>query len=102
MSPLLIYLAVVVLTIASQRIAAAEQTLKDPPAEGPPKELVSELPPAALEEIRLFEEETVITAARREQPISKAPSNIYVITDEDIRRSGATDLPTILRRVPGL
>jgi len=27
---------------------------------------------------------------------------VYVITDEDIRQSGATDLPTVLRRVPGL
>jgi iron complex outermembrane receptor protein len=36
------------------------------------------------------------------QPISEAPSNVYVITDEDIRHSGAIDLPTILRRIPGI
>ena len=47
-------------------------------------------------------EETVVTANWREQPISEAPSNIYVISAEDIRQSGATDLPTLLRRVPGL
>ena len=41
-------------------------------------------------------------ASRYEQPISQAPANVYVITDEDIRHSGATDIPTILRRVPGL
>ena len=41
-------------------------------------------------------------ASRYEQPISQAPSNVYVITDEDIRHSGATDLPTVLRRIPGL
>jgi len=50
----------------------------------------------------LKEEETVSIASRYEQPISQAPSNVYVITDEDIRHSGATDLPTILRRVPGI
>lgn len=50
----------------------------------------------------LKEEETVSIAVRHEQPISEAPSNVYVITDEDIRHSGATDIPTILRRVPGL
>ncbi len=50
----------------------------------------------------LKEEETVSIATRYEQPISQAPSNIYVITDEDIRHSGATDIPTVLRRVPGL
>ena len=48
------------------------------------------------------EEETVSIASRYEQPISQAPSNVYVITDEDIRQSGATDIPTVLRRVPGL
>src|SRR5690349_14859339 len=48
-----------------------------------------------------IEEETVSTAIRREQPISQAPSNVYVITAEDIRQSGAPDVPTILRRIPG-
>lgn len=48
------------------------------------------------------EEETVSIASRYEQPISQAPSNVYVITDEDIRHSGATDIPTILRRIPGM
>lgn len=50
----------------------------------------------------LIQEETVSTAIRREQPISQAPSNVYVITAEDIRQSGAPDVPTILRRIPGL
>lgn len=53
-------------------------------------------------ELLYLKEETVSIAARHEQPISQAPSNVYVITDEDIRRSGATDLPTVLRRIPGL
>ena len=56
-----------------------------------------------IPELQLIkEEETVSIASRYEQPISQAPSNVYVITDEDIRHSGATDIPTILRRVPGL
>ena len=50
----------------------------------------------------LLQEETISTAIRREQPISQAPSNVYVITAEDIRQSGAPDVPTILRRIPGL
>lgn len=55
------------------------------------------------EELELMkEEETVSIASRYEQPISQAPSNVYVITDEDIRQSGATDIPTILRRIPGI
>ncbi len=39
---------------------------------------------------------------RDEQRISEAPANVYVITEEDIRHSGATDIPTILRRIPGM
>ena len=59
--------------------------------------------PTPIPELELIkEEETVSIASRYEQPISQAPSNVYVITDEDIRHSGATDLPTVLRRIPGI
>jgi len=58
---------------------------------------------APIPELELIkEEETVSIASRHEQPISQAPANVYVITDEDIRHSGATDIPTLLRRVPGM
>jgi iron complex outermembrane receptor protein len=58
---------------------------------------------AVIPELELIkEEETVSIASRHQQPNSKAPSNVYVITDEDIRHSGAADIPTILRRVTGL
>ena len=47
------------------------------------------------EELELIkEEESVSIASRYDQPISQAASNIYVITDEDIRQSGAIDIPT--------
>ncbi|MDT7043052.1 TonB-dependent receptor [Candidatus Nitronereus thalassa] len=55
-----------------------------------------------MDDLRFLQEETVSIAVLHEQPISEAPSNVYVITDDDIRLSGATDLPTVLRRVPGL
>ncbi|MBX3331397.1 MAG: TonB-dependent receptor [Nitrospira sp.] len=54
------------------------------------------------QEVLYLKEETVSIASRYEQPISDAPSNVYVITDEDIRMSGAIDIPTVLRRIPGL
>jgi len=54
------------------------------------------------EETLYLQEETVSIASRYEQPISRAPSDVYVITDEDIRNSGATDIPTLLRQVPGM
>lgn len=54
------------------------------------------------EEYQLLQEETVISATRYEQPISQSPSNVYVITSKDIQHSGATDIPTLLRRIPGI
>lgn len=70
---------------------------------GHAEESTTKSDPALIPELQLIkEEETVSIASRYEQPISQAPSNVYVITDEDIRHSGATDIPTVLRRVPGL
>ena len=45
---------------------------------------------------------TVVTPARREQPLTKAPSTTTVITAEEIYRSGATNIADLLRSVPGL
>lgn len=82
------------LTLCFSSVAAAEQ---------PPVLVHDPMPLALSDELELLkEEETVSIASRYEQPISQAPSNVYVVTDEDIRQSGATDLPTVLRRVPGL
>jgi hypothetical protein len=44
----------------------------------------------------------VTSASKKEQKISRVPSAIFVITQEDIFRSGATNLPDLLRMVPGL
>ena len=44
----------------------------------------------------------VTSVSRRSEPWYEAPSAIYVITDEDIRRSGFTRLPEILRLAPGV
>lgn len=44
----------------------------------------------------------VISAAKKEQKQSEAAAAIYVITQEDIRRSGVTSIPEALRMVPGL
>ncbi|MGE3153233.1 MAG: TonB-dependent receptor plug domain-containing protein [Nitrospiraceae bacterium] len=54
------------------------------------------------EEMALLKDDRVITPLRRIASIAESPSNVYVLTDEDIRHSGATDIPTLLRRIPGL
>lgn len=44
----------------------------------------------------------VISAVKRQEPLFRSPSAIFVITQEDIRRSGASNIPDLLRMVPGL
>ncbi len=44
----------------------------------------------------------VTSVARRRQPLGDAAASIYVITAEDIRRSGATSIPEALRLAPNL
>jgi len=45
---------------------------------------------------------SVTSASKKEQQLLRTPSAIYVISSEDIRRSGASSIPEILRMVPGL
>ncbi len=44
----------------------------------------------------------VTSAAKKEQKISRVPAAIFVITQEDIARSGVTNVADLLRMVPGL
>ena len=44
----------------------------------------------------------VTSVSKREQKLSKAGAAVYVINQEDIRRSGATNIPDLLRMVPGV
>lgn len=44
----------------------------------------------------------VTSVAKRPQPLNEAAASIFVITAEDIRRSGATTLPEALRLAPNL
>jgi iron complex outermembrane receptor protein len=44
----------------------------------------------------------VTSVSKREQKLSTAGAAIYVINQEDIRRSGATNIPDLLRMAPGV
>jgi iron complex outermembrane receptor protein len=55
-----------------------------------------------IPEIAILEDQQVSIADLHEVPLTEASGNVYVITDEDIRHSGATDIPTLLRRIPGI
>lgn len=53
----------------------------------------------SIEELAQIE---VTSVSRRPEAASRAPASIYVITDEDIRRSGAVNLGEALRLAPNL
>ncbi len=42
----------------------------------------------------------VHSGSRRDEPLARAPASVYVISGDDIRRSGATSLPEALRLAP--
>lgn len=44
----------------------------------------------------------VTTASKEPEEVWKTPAAVYVLTSEDIRRSGATSIPEVLRLVPGV
>jgi iron complex outermembrane receptor protein len=60
---------------------------------------IEDLRRLSIEELANVE---ITSVARRAQPLSQAPAAIYVITGDDIRRSGATSLPEALRLAPNL
>ena len=60
--------------------------------------------PSEEEELELVygDEEFISIATGRTQPIARAPSVASVITSDDIKAIGATDLDQVLETVPGL
>jgi iron complex outermembrane receptor protein len=44
----------------------------------------------------------VFSASKKNESLSETPAAVFVITPEDIRRSGATSIPEVLRMVPGV
>jgi len=51
------------------------------------------------EDILFMEIPTVVVSSKREQPLTEAASTIEVVTSEDIKQSGATNLGDVLRSV---
>src|SRR6202162_2984718 len=58
----------------------------------------SDLTQVSLEDLMNIK---VTSVSRKEQKLSKVAAAIYVITKDDIRRSGAKNIPDLLRMVPG-
>ena len=58
-----------------------------------------DLSQASLEDLMNMQ---VTSVSKKEQQLSKTGAAIYVITQEDIHRSGATNIPDVLRMAPGV
>lgn len=61
--------------------------------------LARDLTTLSLEDLLAQE---VTSTAKRPQNVQETPAAVFVIGREDIRRSGATNLPDLLRMVPGV
>ncbi len=80
-------LTIVLLFILGVRMAGAESTAQDALSSFTMEQLVN------LD---------VSSVARREQKLYKTPAAVYVVTRDDIRRSGAENIAEVLRMVPGV
>ena len=60
---------------------------------------VGDLKQLSLEELGSVE---VTTVSKEPEEVLQTPAAIYVLTQEDIRRSGASSIPEVLRLVPGV
>lgn len=60
---------------------------------------VEALAPLSIEELMTME---VTSPSRKSEKLADVASALFVLREEDIRRSGATTLPELLRLVPGL
>jgi iron complex outermembrane receptor protein len=69
------------------------------PAGAAPQGVENKLADLSIEELSNIE---VVSVSKRPEALIDAPASVYVITAEDIRRSGAASLPDVLRLAPNL
>lgn len=82
-----------VLTLALLPAVGMAQEPSSPEGEG------QELTQFSVEDLLNVE---VTSVSKRTQSLSDAPAAVFVITNDDLRRSGVTNIPDALRMVPGL
>lgn len=80
-------------------IGARAQSVRPAAPASDPRSKSSDLTEMSLEDLMNIR---VTSVSKKEQKISQAAAAIFVITPEDIKRSGATNIPDLLRIVPGL
>jgi iron complex outermembrane receptor protein len=88
-------LFLVVLACAFSSRAQPQTAVQNPPE----KNAAADLSELSIEDLMNL---AVTSGAKKEEPVQRTAAAIFVITSEDIRRSGATNLPDVLRMAPGL
>ena len=78
---------------------AANAPAADSPAKPPAAPSITDFADLGLDQLANM---SVTSVGKKEQKLTAAPAAIYVLTEEDVRRSGATSIPEALRLVPGL
>src|SRR5258708_1489297 len=75
-----------------------------PPNTGAQEVNIDQTAPRSLKQLSLEQlgNLEVTTVSKEPGEIQRTPAAIYVLTQEDIRRSGATSIPEVLRLVPGV
>jgi iron complex outermembrane recepter protein len=84
-----VLLALMVICLVAESFAADQDAVPDPDS----------LKKLSLSELGNIE---VTTPSKEPAELWKTPAATYVLTQEDIRRSGATSIPEMLRLVPGV
>jgi iron complex outermembrane receptor protein len=101
-------LVAVLVVVFSMCCAPAASGQQEPPAPAKPRSEAAtanpqtpekDLTKASIEDLMNVE---VTSASKKGQKLSRVAAAIFVITQEDIRRSGATNIPDLLRMAPGL
>jgi iron complex outermembrane recepter protein len=80
------------------RQTCAGSPQQDPPQQDPPQ-VAGPLGHLSLEQLGNVE---VTTVSKAPEKVQRTPAAVFVITQEDIRRSGATCIPEALRLAPGV
>ena len=76
------------------------QSSQDAPQSSPaPQSPPGDLTQVSIEDLMNLE---VTSVSKKGQKLSQVAAAIFVITPEDIRQSGATNIPDLLRMVPGM
>ncbi|MGB6667020.1 MAG: TonB-dependent receptor plug domain-containing protein, partial [Candidatus Acidiferrum sp.] len=83
----------------TQQAAQVQQAPQTAPASHVPAPPEGDLTKVNIEDLMNIK---VTSASKKEQKLSQVAAAIFVITQEDIRSSGALNIPDLLRMVPGL